>query len=267
MESQLLWVIGFTMIIHLISTLSYSVQIVGIRTGRVALSFSLFNMMVLVSRTANTFQVPLLAKTVERDIVSGLHAGRVLDFRLLILSASAATLLGAFAIPTFQRLFAAAVNSFSRTKSVPRLIFKAVSRRGFAVLAESIRLPSSRNLALPDGLRGFPWRIFILNTLVVAILTVGVISSLYAAYFNPLYRTTASTLSSIVNGMATILMFVFVDPFINSMMDDVVASKVSEAWFRRCIVFMVISRLIGTLVAQAIFLPAAQLIAAVSRFI
>src|ERR1700733_13499561 len=68
MTTQIIIVLILTFLINLITTLSYSVRIVGIRTGRVAISFALFNILVLVSRTANGFQAPLLAKTVENDI-------------------------------------------------------------------------------------------------------------------------------------------------------------------------------------------------------
>ena len=71
MTTQIIIVLVLTFVINLITTLSYSVRIVGIRTGRVAISFALFNILVLVSRTANGFQAPLLAKTVENDIKVG----------------------------------------------------------------------------------------------------------------------------------------------------------------------------------------------------
>jgi hypothetical protein len=71
MTTQILIVLILTFVINLITTLSYSVRIVGIRTGRIAISFALFNILVLVSRTANGFQAPLLAKTVENDIKIG----------------------------------------------------------------------------------------------------------------------------------------------------------------------------------------------------
>lgn len=63
MINQLIIVMCLTFIIHLISTLSYAVRIVSIRTKKVALTISLFNILVLVSRTANTFQVTISVET------------------------------------------------------------------------------------------------------------------------------------------------------------------------------------------------------------
>jgi hypothetical protein len=106
-----------------------------------------------------------------------------------------------------------------------------------------------------------------MNVVAVAIITVGVLSSLYAGYINPDFRTTASSLSAVINGISTILMFVFIDPFLSIMTDDVVLGKTRESVFRRYIVYMVIARVIGTLIAQFIFIPSSKIIAWVASVI
>jgi hypothetical protein len=106
-----------------------------------------------------------------------------------------------------------------------------------------------------------------MNVVAVAIVTIGVLSSLYAGYFNPEFRTTASSLSAIINGFSTILMFVFIDPFLSVMTDDVVLGKTRESLFRKYIVYMVFARVIGTVIAQIILIPAARLIAQVAGMI
>src|SRR5450759_1987506 len=108
MTNQIIMVLGLTFIINLITTLSYSVRIVGIRTGRIAVSFALFNILVLVSRTANGFQAPLLASTIEKNINSGLGAN-LFDFRFIIFSCTVSTIIGGLMIPSFQRLLSIAV--------------------------------------------------------------------------------------------------------------------------------------------------------------
>src|SRR4051812_47507453 len=86
-----------------IMTITYSVRIVGLRTNMLALSFSIFNIIALVANTANSFQGPLLAKYLERNILQSGY-DPVFDFRVLLLIASAGCLAGAFSIPTVQRL-------------------------------------------------------------------------------------------------------------------------------------------------------------------
>lgn len=75
MSTQIIIVLILTFVIYVISTLAYSVRIVGVRTGRIAISFAVFNVFALLSRTANTIQAPLLAKTIENSINLGNSEG------------------------------------------------------------------------------------------------------------------------------------------------------------------------------------------------
>jgi hypothetical protein len=99
----------------------------------------------------------------------------------------------------------------------------------------------------------------------IALWTTGVFASPYAGYLNPALRVTSSTLSAVVNGTATILMFVLIDPQMSVMTDDVIEGKTSEPHFRRAVVWLVGSRLAGTLLAQLILIPAAMLIVSVAE--
>ncbi|HEY4590943.1 MAG TPA: DUF2837 family protein, partial [Thermoanaerobaculia bacterium] len=49
MDRELLLIFGLTFLIHLIGTLAYSVRIAGVRTRRIAVSFALFSILVLVA--------------------------------------------------------------------------------------------------------------------------------------------------------------------------------------------------------------------------
>ena len=142
MDLQLLVICILAFVIHLIGTLAYAVRIAGIRTRRIAVSFALFNILILVSRTSNTFQGPFLAKRIEENIKHGIS-----------------------------------------------------------------------------------------------------------------------------NGVATIMMFVFIDPQMSIMTDDVIEGKVSEPQFRRAVVWLVGSRFVGTLAAQFALVPAAMLVATVARVV
>lgn len=265
MSLQISLVILLAFLINLITTLSYAVRMVGIRTGRIAISFSLFNILVLISRTAYGFQAPLLANTVEKNIRIGVFSGQA-DFQWIIFASTVASIIGGFMIPTFQRLLSVAVMKFSETKSVPKILIKSISRQGMSYFKESMAWPKKRNLNI-DFVHNFPWKVFLMNVFAVAILTIGVLSSIYAGYLNPEFRTTASSLSAIINGVATILMFVFIDPFLSSMTDDVMLGKCTEATFRRYIVYMVIARVAGTCLAQVLLIPSAHFIVFVARLI
>lgn len=266
MSNQFITAALLTFIIHFVSTLSYSVRIVGIRTGRIAVSFALFNIMVLISRSANAMQAPLLAKTVENNIVHGLPSDTA-PFRFILIASAMATVAGAVMIPSFQRIFSKMVEDFSIYRSVPKLLFHSFSKSGISQIKDRVKLPSRNNVTRFISLKGIPLHILFLNVIAVAILSVGVLAALYAGYFSPELRTTSSMLSSVVNFTATIIMFVFIDPSLSALTDDVVLGKYSEARFRKFVVLMVGSRFIGTLVAQLIFIPAAEAISFIAKLI
>lgn len=267
MDTQLLVICILTFVIHLIGTLAYAVRIAGVRTGRIAVSFALFNILVLVSRTSNSFQGPFLAKRIEENLLADAANTLLTDFRWILLSATLATVIGALLIPTFQRIFSRAVRHFQVHRSVPQLLLHGFFKGGLAQLKDVASLPSPVNVTSMRVARGIsPW-VVVLNIAAVALWTIGVFASLYAGYLNPELRVTSSTLSSVVNGVATIMMFVFIDPHMSVMTDDVIEGKTSEPQFRRAIVWLVASRLAGTLLAQLILVPAAMVIVAVARIV
>src|SRR6185369_1138917 len=122
MDTNLAIICLLTFVIHLIGTLAYSVRIAGVRTRRIAVSFALFNVLVLVSRTSNSFQGLFLAKRVETNLGSTAAHNLLLDFRWFLLSATFATVIGALLTPTFQRVFSKAVAHFQTHRSIPRLL-------------------------------------------------------------------------------------------------------------------------------------------------
>jgi hypothetical protein len=263
MPMQVKLVFILTFLIHLMSMLSYAIRIAGVRTRRIAVSLALFNVLLLISRTSNTFQAPLLAKHVERKILAGSTAGIESDLRWMILAATLASIVGLIAIPTFQRLAARGIESLGSHRSMLRLLLRSVSFSALRHLRNSAKMPAKENVT---GLvwRQAPWNMLVYNALASALLTVGVFASLYAGYLRPELRVTANNLSPVVNAASTVLLFVFIDPYLSLLTDDVAAGRTSEAHFRRCIVLLGGSRLVGTMLAQLVLTPAARLIAAVS---
>lgn len=267
MDKQLFLICFLTFVIHLIGTLAYSVRIAGVRTKRIAVSMALFSILMLVSRTSNSFLGPFLAKRVETNL-HALATGALLgDFRWLMVSASLATVAGALLIPTFQRVFCRAVLHFQVYRSIPKLILHSFFKGGLSYVRDVATVPAARNVTEIRSGHGVSRRITLLNVGATALWTVGVFASLYAGVLDPSVRVTSSTLSSIVNGGATIMMAMFIDPHMSGMTDDVVEGKVTEGQFRKAVVWLVGSRLAGTVAAQALLVPAAILIASVARVI
>ena len=62
-------------------------------------------------------------------------------------------------------------------------------------------------------------------------------------------------------------MFIFIDPQLSVMTDDVVEGKLSELSFRRAIAWLTVSRFVGVLLAQILLLPSAALIVFVAEWL
>lgn len=263
MDTQIIVVIILNFIISLIGTLAYSVRLVGVRTGKIAVSFALFNILMLVSRVAVTFQVPILTKYVERSP----GAGDLLTiFNAIILISGVATIFGALLIPTFQRILYKGVKSFSIDRSLSKLILHSFSKSGIRYMKECVSVPSKENVRQLTQIK-YPKRIFFYNFITVALITVGSLAPIYAGILEPSLRATCITLSSIVNGIATILMTIFIDPQLSIMTDDVIDGKRTEEEFRVCVIGLVGSKTMGTFASLLLLLPFSYLIVFIAKVI
>lgn len=263
MSLQIIIVLILNFLISLIGTLAYSVRLVGVRTGKIALSFALFNMLMLVSRLAVTLQVPILTKYVERTpSASNLYN----IFNIIIVTSGLATILGAFLIPTFQKILAKGVMVFSVERSVPRLLLLGLTRSGVMYIKDCVAIPVKENLS-DVKIKDIPKKMLLYNTLTVALITVGALAPIYAGSIEPDLRATCITLSSTINGFATIIMTLFVDPQLSIMTDDVVEGKCSVERFRTCVVGMVGTKTVGTFISIILLIPASYLIVFIAKLL
>ncbi|KHD37759.1 membrane protein [Clostridium acetobutylicum] len=261
MNIQILLILIFNFIITFIGTLAYSTRLVGVKTGKIAISFTVFNILTLVSRTAVTFQEPLLTNYAEKNLYS---SNLIIIFNSIILVSGAASIFGAVLIPTFQRMFSKGVMFFSLEKSIPRLVVHSMTRRGIYSMKQCVVLPSRKSVE-KFNYRKLPRRIIVYNFISVAALTVGALAPIYAFKIVPNLRATCVTLSSVVNGIAQILMTIFIDPQMSIMTEEVMEKKCSEEDFKNCVLAMVGSKVAGTFAAIFILIPASFAIVFVAK--
>lgn len=259
-----------TAIIHLTDTLVYAVRFSGVTTKRLATAFSLFQIVSLLASTANLIQAPLLSSVVEQTILSShpyARHGELLQhlnaqIRLVILSATAGTLFGVLSTPLFIYIFTRVIFLFEEAGSIPRLILMLISPKWVFVLVSKRSFLPAR---LPARYRGFPRRsipltFLVANVLIIGIWTTGVLSALYASALIPDYRSTASLLSGVVNGLATVLSAVIVDPTAATITDQALRGERDQGDVKQMVYYLCLTRILGTLLAQLLFLPAASLI-------
>lgn len=222
---KLIYIALFIFIIHSIETLAYAVRLSGARVKMIASALSLFNIMVMVSRLANMMQQPFTGSLIDTAPSHNAQDFVATQFRFLIGASTVGTMLGIILLPTFIALFSRAIIHLSEEKSsVPSLAKRLFSlqyiRRGLTHFS----LPEFSYLR-DTKLKDIPIRLFLVNMVITAIYTIGVLSALYAALLAPERASTAIMASGLINGMATILLVVFVDPKVSVVADDVVNQR------------------------------------------
>ncbi len=259
----------FTGLIHLTESLVYSFRLAGIRTRQLAIALSFVTSTLLVSRLSNLFQAPLLGAMVDRAILNQAAPTLALTFRIVILAATLGALIGLMLTPTAVRVFQTAVVSFRQHGSIIRLMLKLRHGRTWTRLWHQCQRPKFRPmLALLARWRYLPKSFLYLNIFVTAIYTIGVLCALYAGALLPEFRATAIQLSGLINGMATILLTLFVDPAGARITDQTFHNHRPEADVKATIVYLLLGRLIGTaMVAQLLFLPFSHYLATVTRWL
>lgn len=266
-----LWVAFFTFLINITESLAYSMRYAGLKTRQIAIAMSFVTSTLLVSRLSNMFQAPLLGKMVDETIRLGTPGSlEVLEniFRLIVLAGFLGVLVAAFLTPTFVKLYQLAIGHFLRVGSLPRLIFTTLTST--KQLAKVFRCFTMPRLSMLRGvsLKNLPKRFLILNGLVASIYSIGVLASLLAGAYLPDLRATAIQLSGIVNGLATILFTLMVDPAGARITDQAVHGNRSASDVKSVVVFLLLSRMIGLLViAQIILTPATRYIMSITRLI
>jgi hypothetical protein len=250
-------------IIHMTDTLSLSVRWVGVKVMRVVTAASLFNILVLVSRTANLLQAPMVGKMVDLAIKNHQSDFLLQNFRIILFSSTIGTALGIFFMPTFVNIFGRLILGFEKEGSILRLIFKLLSPKVFSVTIDSF-LPPKKEILKSDIFKSIPKKFFFLQLLITGFYTIGVLSSLFAGTIMPQYRVTASQLSGIINGIATILLMIFVDPSVAIITDQVLRGVRAQEDIRNVVVVLAFARILGTILAQALLVPCAYLVAFVA---
>ncbi|MBO8171707.1 MAG: DUF2837 family protein [Bacillaceae bacterium] len=255
---QNVWIVTLLVIsISMVETFAYGARLAGARTRRLSSSLSLFNILVLFARTANLFQSMFVAMIVDEAVKTGEPILWV--FRVIIFSASIGVFLGILSLPFSTRLFEYGVRKLEQHGTVPRIFNRELRLRNFRKVARLFSLPTRQMIRQLDMSR-LPYGILITNMVIYSIFAVGVLASYYASTMEPAYTRLALSMSGFINGMATIGFAIFVDPYTAKLQDDVIQGKQNLSFLRSVIVFLSLGRLLGTFLAQVIFLPAVYVI-------
>lgn len=264
---KVIFIALFILIIHSIETLAYAVRLSGARVKLIASALSLFNMMVIVSRMANMMQQPFTGSLVDSAPKENTLLFVEQQYRVLIGASTLGTIVGIILLPTFTALFSRAIIHLSNERgSVPSLIRKGFTFEYIKRGIKHIHYPKISYLK-DIKLKDIPKRLFLFNMIVTSVYTIGVLSALYASLLVPERYGATIMASGLINGIATILLALFIDPKISVLADDVVNGRGNYSNLKGISVLMISSRLLGTLIAQILFIPGAQYIVWITKFL
>ncbi len=264
-------VVGFfTFLIHLTEALAYCMRLAGLRTRQIAIALSFVTSTLLISRLSNMFQAPLLGQMVDQTVQMGTTAALDqlhLEFRVLIFCGFLGSVVGAFLTPSMVFYFQKAIKIFLVNGSLSRTAAQVFKPRVLKAIVTHFRLPSLQALKT-ISLGSIPRGFLVLNVVVTSVYTIGVLCALAAGAMLPELMATAIQLSGIVNGLATILFTVFVDPAGARITDQAINGLRPENDVRSVVFFLLAGRILGTaILAQLLFGPFTLYIAWVTQVI
>jgi len=265
-----LWaLVALNALVTLLASTTVASRVSAAVTRNVATALAVYNFFFLVTRLAQQVYAPILG-SVRDSAVRGQASPETLlpTFRWVIAGASLGILGGWLLMPTFVEVYNRAVAALDRRQgSTSSLLGSLLAPRRWWVLLGCLRWPSNFGVTWAD-LRVLPKGFLVGNILVVAIHTIGVLAAIHAgAMLSSSLARTATLLSSVINGVATILVSVVVDPTMARITDQAALGERPLRHVHAMAVFLVAGMLLGTLLSQAFFLPAAEVIALGARLL
>jgi hypothetical protein len=276
-SGRLIGAMAITFVVQGITIGAYAARLAGVQTKRIATSISLFNLFVTAGRLANLFMVFFIGPLSDQaaNAVTKLAGDPVaaqawkhafeMQLRIIILAGTAGMVVFALLLPLFTYLFRRGVHSFEARGSIPHSLVRLASPRVLADVFRSARFPTVAEIRAFNW-RMLPRRLLVFNTVVMCVYAIGVQASFLASVLDVQWRGTAISLSGVINGIGTIAFTLFVDPTSAMITDQAIHGKRSVEEVRSMVFYLSLTAIVGTLLSQLIFYPAAVVIEVVARF-
>jgi hypothetical protein len=276
-SGRLIGAMLITFIVQGVTIGAYAARLAGVQTKRIATSISLFNLFTTVGRLATLFSVFFVAPLADAagNAVAAYRATPALvaqwqtvynlQLRLIILAGTVGMVVFALLLPMFTYLFRRGVHSFEARGSVPHSLAQLLNPKNLADVLRSERLPTWSRIRSFEW-RAIPRRLLAFNVIVTGFYAIGVPAAFLASVLDPAAARTASNLSGVINGIATISFTLFVDPTSSMITDQAIHGRRTIEEVRSLVFYLSITAIVGTLLSQVIFYPAAVIIEYVAKF-
>lgn len=251
------------MVMTIIGVSAYGSRLAGVKTQKLSSAFSLYNILNLCSRFANMLFLPLLGALVETAIKENDINKLTNQFYIVLFSVLLGTVIAMFLLPTFANFFEKLVEKLAIHKNFTVLFVKECKWKNIKKVFNLIHIPKIKNIKTYVS-STLPKETLWLNPIIVAVYTVGYLASLYAGALVPECRLVASQLSSTINGIGTILLYLFIDPIVGIISDEVMAKRRNFSDLKSLIFYLSMGRLIGVIISFPLLIPLAKFIAKIA---
>lgn len=266
-DKVLVFVFVINFFVNWLNATTGAMRIAAVKTRRVATALSLYNFFQMTVRLMALFYVPLMGFVVDRAVHAGDIGMLLWQIRFVLLASTLGSILGALSIPTFVRIYMRGIEAVERRHgNLFKLLIDMFAPRRLGLLVKSYTPPNLEK-AKGSTLQGIPGNFLVANVFMTAIWGIGVLAALFASAIVPEYARTATLLSGIINGLATILFSLLVDPSAAVIVDQTVHGIRPESQVKSMVVYMTGGTILGTLLGQVFLYHAALIIAWVTTLV
>ena len=242
-------------VIHFIAVVSYSARVSGGLLGRVASSVAIMNILLIVSRAASALSAPIIAKSIEMS----LDEQMVISENMIRVYLISGLVGGVSALLLFERArsYFTLVLLDSTTNLIKKM-FTSFFCKGVWQKEKNDKVISSKSINI---------KVYIANTIGTAIWIATPMSAMLAGILVPEFRTTAIYVAAFVNGVATILLFSYCDPYFARNIDNVGENKDQRNSVRLIMKYAAVSYVFAIILSQILLTPFAHLISKISEWL
>ena len=240
-------------------------RLAGVRTKRIATGLTLFNLFGTTGRFLSLFYMPLIGSLADK--AGARHDPGIFeyDMRFVMAFATLGAILGGLIVPWATRLLVRGIGSFERRGSLLRALAQLARPGVLLSVLQDFRLPTpSMLLYTPARL---PKSFLVWNIIVLAFWVAGPLGAYYAGVLEPNYRLTAASLSGLITGVSTLTLTYIVDPTAALVTDQSAHGVRPESDVKAMVLYLVVTAILGTMVAQLLLVPAADIISVAAKWV
>ena len=262
MDENLWLVVGLNVIVYCLMCTSFASRASAVITRSVATALAIYNVFSLITRLTTQVYAPILGAVRDSVIQGTTDASSLIPiFRWVIFGSTLGALLGWLLLPTFIKIYNTAIKALeNRGGSMGRLLTDTLKFRNWPKVFGCLCKPTNLGVIMAD-LKTIPQGFLWANVIVIGIHVIGVLAAIQAgAVLSGTLARTATLLSSVINGVATILGSLVVDPTAAKITDEAVDGKRTLHPVEAMVLFLTLATVIGTVISQLLFIPSVKII-------